>query len=417
MGTAVKVCVVTSSFPRDRDDYRGVFLLRLFRAVREQGVDVVVVAPQEPDGEAAQVMDGIEVHRFRYWYNPRRHALATGVGVLPNLRNGWLPRFQVPTFAAAMIRATVKHARHADLIHSCWTPAAIAGQAAAWRWGCPHVIMPCGSDIWFIPKRFNRLMFRLADAVLSSGETMGQVLAPLGARCEPIPEFPLDEERFRPRPPDRALADELGVNPGQPVVLFVGRMYDFKDPLTLVEATPAIVRCHPDAKVVFVGDGEHEAAMRRRIDELGLADRVILAGKRGDVERFHTLASVFCALSPYENAWPNTVAEAMMMRVPCVITDSGRSPAFFADGVDCLLARSRDAHSIASGVNRLLDDPALRQQLADKALGLFDRHHRTIEAAGRVMIECYQRIIDRRTARKRGASKAGGFDTAVPYTR
>ena len=56
----MKVCVVTSSFPRDHNDYRGVFLLRLFRAVREQGAEVIVVAPQGPDGQAAQLIDESE---------------------------------------------------------------------------------------------------------------------------------------------------------------------------------------------------------------------------------------------------------------------------------------------------------------------------------------------------------------------
>jgi len=392
----LKVCVVTSSFPRDPSDYRGVFLLRLFRAVRLQGAEVVVVAPQGPDGESAQEIEGIEVRRFRYWPLSSQQVLASGVGVLPNLRNGWLPRFQIPTLMGAMIRAAIRHACDADVIQSCWTPTALAGQAAAWRWGKPHIILPCGSDIWYVPRWFNRFVFRRADVVLASGYSMEKLLPSFGGRCEPLSEFPLDEERFRPRRPDAALAAELGIACGQPVVLFVGRLYDFKDPLTLVEAVPAIIRQHPSAKVVFVGDGDLEPVMRNRIVELGLGDHVIVTGKRGDVERFHSLASVFCALSPIENAWPNTVAEAMAMRVPCVIAASGRSPSFFTHEGDCLLVEPGSATSVGAAVNRLLGDPSLRRRLADGAMTLFDRHERSSQAAGRVMIDCYERAIERR---------------------
>src|ERR1051325_7618207 len=66
----MRVLFLTHSYPRRSGDAPGAFLLHLATALREEDVEVSVVAPAGDDLPADEVLDGIRVHRFRY--APRR---------------------------------------------------------------------------------------------------------------------------------------------------------------------------------------------------------------------------------------------------------------------------------------------------------------------------------------------------------
>ena len=67
----MRVLFLTHSYPRTPGDAAGAFLLHLATALKQQDVDVTVVAPAGDHLPAHEVLDGIPVHRFRY--APRRY--------------------------------------------------------------------------------------------------------------------------------------------------------------------------------------------------------------------------------------------------------------------------------------------------------------------------------------------------------
>ena len=62
----VDVLFITHNFPRHSGDFAGRFIWLLARELIGQGVSVGVLAPHHPQAAEREVMDGINVRRFRY---------------------------------------------------------------------------------------------------------------------------------------------------------------------------------------------------------------------------------------------------------------------------------------------------------------------------------------------------------------
>lgn len=111
-------------------------------------------------------------------------------------------------------------------------------------------------------------------------------------------------------------------------------------------------------------DGSNEALMRG-IEACGLAQRFVLAGERKDVPICLSAIDVFCLHSRNEG-FPNVLAEAMAMGLPCVTTDVGDAAMLLGDCGH--VVPKQDAAALAQGVARLLQlDPAARQALGRRA--------------------------------------------------
>lgn len=70
----------------------------------------------------------------------------------------------------------------------------------------------------------------------------------------------------------------FNVGPVDPMVLFVGRMTYQKGPDLLLEAVPDVLRDYPQARFVFVGDGDMKNHLIRRANELGVNHAVRFTG-------------------------------------------------------------------------------------------------------------------------------------------
>ena len=64
---------------------------------------------------------------------------------------------------------------------------------------------------------------------------------------------------------------------------------------------------------------------------------------------------------------PNTLIEAMAMRLPVVSTTIGAIPEIVDPGIDGLLVPPNDENALADALERLLRDPALRRSLGEAA--------------------------------------------------
>jgi N-acetylgalactosamine-N,N'-diacetylbacillosaminyl-diphospho-undecaprenol 4-alpha-N-acetylgalactosaminyltransferase len=109
----------------------------------------------------------------------------------------------------------------------------------------------------------------------------------------------------------------MGVSAGLRVVLAVGRCVPEKNQRLLIEAVPQLDR---DIILVICGEGPTMAALRTRARELGVADRVHLAGYVPAVWGWMKSAAAFVSVGLYEGH-PNAVLEAMAARCPVVVSD------------------------------------------------------------------------------------------------
>jgi glycosyltransferase involved in cell wall biosynthesis len=184
-----------------------------------------------------------------------------------------------------------------------------------------------------------------------------------------------------------AVRAELGLGADDTVIGSVGRLVPEKDHETLLRAFARLAPAHPRTRLVVVGGGPQEAALRELAASLGLAGRVVLTGARTDVGRLLPAFDVFALPSRLEAA-PLAVLEAMHHGLPVIATDCGAVADLVTDGKDGYVVPVGDDQALAERLALLLDDPAHRDVLGDHA-----RDHARAEFSDLVMAERYEQLL------------------------
>jgi len=125
----------------------------------------------------------------------------------------------------------------------------------------------------------------------------------------------------------------------------------------LLEAFKLFHEENPEYTLVMYGDGPDRERIQAMIDESGLSDCAVLAGRTDRVEEEIFHAAVFVLTSDYEGI-PNALIEAMSIGVPCVSTDCspGGAELLIRDGENGFLVSRGDANAIAAKISILVND-------------------------------------------------------------
>ena len=162
---------------------------------------------------------------------------------------------------------------------------------------------------------------------------------------------------------DQAQQDILNGLAERPFVFGLGNSLPYKNLPRLVRAFAQVAPDHPDLALVFAGRGEGNPALVRLAHQLGLSDRVLLAGQLSDEQiRACFARALFFAFPSLIEGFGLPVLEAMASGCP-VLTSNCSSLAEIA-GDDAVLVDPLDTAAIAAGMQHLLTDSALRQRLS-----------------------------------------------------
>src|SRR5262249_6732503 len=148
-----------------------------------------------------------------------------------------------------------------------------------------------------------------------------------------------------------AVRREMNVAADAFVVIQVARLVEIKDHQTALK-TLSIAKSDPRIRLVFVGEGPEEGAIRAGARQLGLGDQVRFLGLRNDVPQLLRASDAFLLTSQNEGI-PLTVLEAMAAGLPVVSTAAGGVGELVIDGKTGLLAPVGDADTLARHLLRL----------------------------------------------------------------
>jgi glycosyltransferase involved in cell wall biosynthesis len=190
-------------------------------------------------------------------------------------------------------------------------------------------------------------------------------------------------------------------------LLVVGRLEPEKNPMLVLEAL-AQLNAHSGGRyrLTWVGRGVMEPAVRRRAEELRLADHMTFRGYvpfgSGLLELYRK-AHAFLHVSLTEGV-PQVIIEALASATPVVATDVGGVAAALDGGEAALMVPPGDAEAVVAAVERVVSDKELRDSLIEKGLALA-RAHTLDREADRVAVFIAGGMDQRRamTARRKSS--------------
>ncbi|NLW60251.1 MAG: glycosyltransferase family 4 protein [Firmicutes bacterium] len=229
---------------------------------------------------------------------------------------------------------------------------------------------------WLGVKRVIKF-FSQVDAVWTVSKGTAETLREYGYRGKV--EIVYNGTEFEPPadPEDRRaeINHRLGIDPAEPVFLFVGQHIWQKNVRMLIQALH-LLRCWGVTyRMIFAGTGYAEAEMKKMVQELGLADRVIFMGSVYDRELLKSLyvrADLFLFPSVYDNA-PIVIREAAAAQCPAVVVAGSNSAEGIIDDVNGFLTRN-DPESLARRIQAIMGEPQRLSVVGEEAQRTLYRH-------------------------------------------
>jgi UDP-glucose:(heptosyl)LPS alpha-1,3-glucosyltransferase len=111
-----------------------------------------------------------------------------------------------------------------------------------------------------------------------------------------------------------------------------------------------------------VAGSDDPGAYARLARSLGIADRVVFAGLRGDIERLYAAADLLIAPTRYD-AFSNATAEALAMGLPVITTEANGAAELVAQGREGFVVGRADDVPALAGALDLLADGGLRTEM------------------------------------------------------
>ncbi len=185
--------------------------------------------------------------------------------------------------------------------------------------------------------------------------------------------------------------------PGNPVVMFAGRLIWEKGVADFVEAARIIKRTAPDVRFVVVGVPDEDSPQAvprdslRQWDEIGLIE---WWGQRSDMAAVLSMASVVVLPTFYREGVPKILIEAAAAGRAIVATDTPGCRDIVRHGENGLLVSPRHAPSLANAVRSLIDNPGLRRTYGAAGRALAEREFR-VEHVVAQTLEAYRALVAR----------------------
>jgi glycosyltransferase involved in cell wall biosynthesis len=329
----------------------------LAAAMAREGEEIHVVTRLGPGQRAYKLVDGVHYHRCAYDSRP------DFVSDIDNMCRAFVDRlWQIEDYSGCI-----------DAVHGHdWLTAKAAAWARAGR-GKRVVMTFHSTEYGRAGNCFNEGLSRTirdyewhaqyeSDAVIAVSNAVGEeVIRIYGTPRSKITVIynGVNPRRFDGWVDPEKVKERCGVRAGRPMVLFVGRLVYQKGPDDLLDAIPLVLAPHPEARFVFVGEGDMRRSLEDRAAYLGVGHATRFLGWRGGeaLVDIYRSADIVCVPSRNE-PFGIVILEAWSAGKPVVASMNGGPGEFVWHGVTGLKTLT-DPRSIAEALVFLLNDARL----------------------------------------------------------
>lgn len=372
----MRVAVVAEYYPRSDDPVLGIWAHRQALAAAAAGAEVQVFVLDRVVGRGAgglrrsrgavrRTLDGLDVRYVRYVSPPRPWSYAQW---------GW--------FAGPALGRAIRDAAPFDLVHA--HNAVPAGDAALRACAnLPLVVSVHGGDVFWtasrVPRggRVVRRALATARLVLANSAGIEGLARAHGARATRVVHLGAD----LPAAVERS---------AQPLIATVGHLVARKRHDDVVRALVDL----PEARYLIIGDGPERGRIAELARELGVAERVELAGQLQPEEALERARHAWLfAMPSTDEAFGVAYVEAMAGAMPAIGCAGEPGPEEIAAAGDgMVLVPAHDPAALASAIGALLADSGRRERLGRAARATVERSF-SWAACGRATLAAYEEAL------------------------
>ena len=402
----MKILFVTASFLKSKDDKILDAVYEFVSSFEQKGHEGMVVSAHCPGIPREDVINGIRVKRFVYFYPEKLEKLAYGVGIPSNIRESNLAKIQIiPYVLCCMnkVREAINEFKP-DVVHAIWAfPQGTACALLKKLKPFPLVVSVVGSEA-YLAKRFHfpslvSFAANSADTVTANSIASKNAAIRCGVKNKDfeIIYWGIDKKRFNPKVSRTELRKRLKLG-NRKIILTVAKLIEKKGVRYLIQAMPAVLKKFPDAKLVIGGDGPQKEELQQLAKNLNLQNSVIFLGwvSMDDLPICYRAADVFVLaaatdeLGVPEGGQALVTKQAMASGTAVISTNIGGIPDLVKNNKTGLLVEEKNPEQLGEAIIRILGDKKLRQNLIRNAHKLVER-----EATWDVIIEKYIKLYSR----------------------
>ncbi|MBW2993396.1 glycosyltransferase family 4 protein [Candidatus Woesearchaeota archaeon] len=373
----LKVLIVTSKFPRFKGDSQPAFPYYLSKELANKGIEVHVVAPHGKGARITENLDGIHVHRFKYFFT-KKQKLAYGPGIPANLRTSWLAKFQMPFFVISQLFFLRKITKlvNPDIIHVHWAfPQGFSAMFAS----KPYIVTIYGGEV-FLSRNYKLIIMLnkiIKKSCCSFAITNGlrNLMYQFGVKSK-VGTMPLgvDMKKFHPNIEGWKEIRKKFCKKDELMVLCVGRLVEKKGIHYLLPAFAETLKAVPNLKLVVVGDGYMHNSLVCLSKKLGIDDKVIFTKEVGHKElpKYYCASDLFVLPSIIDKTGNRETQgvvylEAMACKTPVIGTDTGGIPDVISNEKVGMLVPQKNTKKLAGQMISMLKNKKLRKSYAENA--------------------------------------------------
>ena len=185
---------------------------------------------------------------------------------------------------------------------------------------------------------------------------------------------------------------KYGIEENTRLLLVVGRLGKEKNIGFIIDVFARIYSRHPDTKLVIVGGGPEETALRSQAGELGVSDGVIFTGMvdKDEVAKYYCSSYLFVFSSVTETQGL-VLGEAKAAGIPSVAVRALGVSEMISDGEDGYLVEN-SKEQFENKLELLLNDEHLRNKMAKAAI--FNSERLSSMNSARELVSCYEEILN-----------------------
>lgn len=386
----MKICLVTTSFPRWAGDSQGTFVWELARFIASLGVEILVISMHSPGARKHERIENVEIIRPRYWLPEKWEMLKrTGGGLPVTWRKYPLARIQILPFFLVCALAVIRHARFCDLIHAHWTLSAAAASLGQPIHKHRILLTVQGSDVFQVPQHpigavFTRATLSRCDLIVALSKALEERVIQLGVEPSKLRVIPngVDTSQFVP----------LDVEAREPLILFVGSLIQRKGVKYLIQAMPDVFVSFPNFRLVIVGEGPEASYLQTLTRELKIEDRTLFTGPlpHQEVRKLMQRAKIL-VLPSLEEGMGVVLVEALACGTPVVASCVDGIRDVITPDVGILVPPA-NSNALSGGIIEILSNPSHWTKMSQNARIRAETYY-DWKIVARRYIELYQALV------------------------